>query len=563
MSRGSRRGCETAGHRCGDPAHPQPNGPHEGHGCCLRTLFFWPIAVLCAGLYAAGPTAADDGSGTSGGAVIVNLEVLDQLERAGAPQRLVPPGASQTVTGRGELHGGKLRSMFLAGSEPGESLPVQRIESPTRTTTARVPPQPRPKPPTAIGEAPPAPPEPARGLPETATSEPPAETETAVVSPPDSDAPPAAAPEAEIAAAPVPEASPTGTLPSESSPPAEEPRQEIAAEAGSEAARPPEPDQPAVAEVAPPEPDQPAVAEVAPPEPEPAVPEPTEPVAPQAAGASEIAVVPEPEVPAQPAPPTPLPEMAAETEAAPQAPVLSAPAEPVTASLASGEIEADEPRADSEMAEQAAPEPPAPDEPDVRLAAVEPAGGASAVEQVSPLAEELAAKPIVAEPATSKIPEPAPPPPPPESEATASESEPASTPAPAVIEAQEPAPEAMLVPEPPQIAALPPPPRELDQMRLLFGEGSVDLSEEARQELETLASYLIHNQEQRVQLLAYARGVDQIGSRARRLSLSRALAVRAFLVEKGVRAARIDVRPLGSEATDGPPDRVDIVPVRR
>ena len=122
---------------------------------------------------------------------------------------------------------------------------------------------------------------------------------------------------------------------------------------------------------------------------------------------------------------------------------------------------------------------------------------------------------------------------------------------------------AFIVPEPPQVAALPPPPRELDDMRLLFGEGSVDLSEEARQELETLASYLAHNQEQRVQLLAYARGVDQIGSRARRLSLSRALAVRAFLVEKGVRAARIDVRPLGSEATDGPPDRVDIVPVRR
>ena len=563
MSRGSRRGCETAGHRCGDPAHPQPNGPHEGHGCCLRTLFFWPIAVLCAGLYAAGPTAADDGSGTSGGAVIVNLEVLDQLERAGAPQRLVPPGAGQTVTARGELHGGKLRSMFLAGSEPGASLPVQPIESPTRMTAAPVPPQPRPKPPMAIAEAPPAPPEPARGLPETATSEPPAEAETVAASPPDSDAPPAAAPEAEIAAAPVPEASPTGTLPAESAPPAEETRPESAAKAESEVAQPPEPGQPAVTE-----PTDIAAAEVAPPEPEPAepepaVPEPTEPAAAQTPAASEVAVVPEPEMPAQPAPPPPLPEMAAETEAAAQAPLSSAPAEPVTASLASGALEADEPRADSETAEQSAPEPPALDEPDVRLAAIEPIGGASAVEQVSPLTEELAAKPIVAEPATSEIPEPAPPPPPPESEATASESEPASAPAPAVIEAQEPAPEAMLVPEPPQVAALPPPPRELDQMRLLFGEGSVDLSEEARQELETLASYLIHNQEQRVQLLAYARGVDQIGSRARRLSLSRALAVRAFLVEKGVRAARIDVRPLGSEATDGPPDRVDIVPVRR
>ncbi|MEE8502526.1 MAG: OmpA family protein [Kiloniellales bacterium] len=522
--------------------------------------------MLCAGFYAAGPAAANDGSETSSSAVIVNLEVLDQLEGAGAPQRLVPPGASQTVTGRGELHGGKLRSMFLAGSKPGESSPVQPIESPTRMTAAPVPPQPRPKPPTAIAEAPLAPPEPARGLPETATSEPPVGAETVAASPPDSDGPPAAAPEAEIAAAPVPEASPTGTLLTESSPPAEEARPESAAEAESEAAQPPEPDPPAAAEPA-----DIAAAEVAPPEPEPAAsevavvpePEPAEPVASQTATASETAVVPEPEIPAQPVPLAPLPETAAESEAAPQAPVLSAPAEPVTASLASGEIEADEPRALSEIAEQAALEPPATDEPDVRLAAVEPAGEASAVEQFSPLAEELAAKPVVAEPAASEAEPVPPPPPPPESEATAPESEEAGAPAPAVTEAAEPAPEAMLVPEPPQVAALPPPPRELDDMRLLFGEGSVDLSEEARQELETLASYLAHNQEQRVQLLAYARGVDQIGSRARRLSLSRALAVRAFLVEKGVRAARIDVRPLGSEATDGPPDRVDIVLVRR
>jgi outer membrane protein OmpA-like peptidoglycan-associated protein len=295
-----------------------------------------------------------------------------------------------------------------------------------------------------------------------------------------------------------------------------------------------------------------AAAEVTPPEPEPA-----EPAAAQRAAAPEIAVVPEPEIPA------PLPESAAETEAWTQAPALSAPAQSVTASLASGGLEADAPRAQSETAEQATPEPPAPDEPDARLAAVEPVGGASAAEQISPLAEELAAKPVVAEPATSELPEPAPPPPPPESEATASESEAASEPAPAVIETQEPAPEATFVPAPPQVAALPAPPRELDQMRLLFGEGSVDLSEETRQELETLASYLANNQEQRVQLLAYASGGDQIGSRARRLSLSRALAVRAFLVEKGVRAARVDVRPLGNEATDGPPDRVDIVPVRR
>jgi len=46
----------------------------------------------------------------------------------------------------------------------------------------------------------------------------------------------------------------------------------------------------------------------------------------------------------------------------------------------------------------------------------------------------------------------------------------------------------------------------------------------------------------------------------RRLSLSRALAVRAFLIDQGVRSTRLDVRALGDKTGDGPADRVDIVP---
>ncbi|MCH8925159.1 MAG: OmpA family protein [Proteobacteria bacterium] len=49
-------------------------------------------------------------------------------------------------------------------------------------------------------------------------------------------------------------------------------------------------------------------------------------------------------------------------------------------------------------------------------------------------------------------------------------------------------------------------------------------------------------------------------SAARRLSLSRALAVRAYLIEQGVRSTRMDVRALGDKVPDGPADRVDVLP---
>jgi outer membrane protein OmpA-like peptidoglycan-associated protein len=64
----------------------------------------------------------------------------------------------------------------------------------------------------------------------------------------------------------------------------------------------------------------------------------------------------------------------------------------------------------------------------------------------------------------------------------------------------------------------------------------------------------------RIQLLAYAKASSDGASRARRLSLSRALAVRAYLIEKGVRSTRMDVRALGDKFGDGPADRVDIRP---
>jgi outer membrane protein OmpA-like peptidoglycan-associated protein len=59
--------------------------------------------------------------------------------------------------------------------------------------------------------------------------------------------------------------------------------------------------------------------------------------------------------------------------------------------------------------------------------------------------------------------------------------------------------------------------------------------------------------------MAYASGDDDEARRARRISLSRALAVRAYLINKGVRSTRMDVRALGNKVEGDPADRVDIV----
>lgn len=59
-------------------------------------------------------------------------------------------------------------------------------------------------------------------------------------------------------------------------------------------------------------------------------------------------------------------------------------------------------------------------------------------------------------------------------------------------------------------------------------------------------------------VLAYASGSPNDPSAARRLSLTRALAVRAALMADGVASSRIFVRALGSPTDNSPPDRVDI-----
>ncbi len=95
-------------------------------------------------------------------------------------------------------------------------------------------------------------------------------------------------------------------------------------------------------------------------------------------------------------------------------------------------------------------------------------------------------------------------------------------------------------------------------LEIRFRSGSSVLTRDDERRLKVMVQSLAPT-ETRLQLKAYAEATGNDTSKARRLSLSRALAVRSFLIENGLRSTRIDVRALGIARDGGAPDRVDIV----
>jgi outer membrane protein OmpA-like peptidoglycan-associated protein len=160
-----------------------------------------------------------------------------------------------------------------------------------------------------------------------------------------------------------------------------------------------------------------------------------------------------------------------------------------------------------------------------------------------------------------------------------------STPAAAVARNTQPTP---LVPPPPPAVAPPPPatpsvaapsdaPRAMasietptmpisppssvvagSPLSIAFGADSSQLPEDAKGRLDGIVRNMTGNDRLRAQIIAYAAGTSDTASQARRLSLSRALTVRAYLIEKGIASTRLDVRALGYQVEGGSPDRVDI-----
>ncbi len=111
------------------------------------------------------------------------------------------------------------------------------------------------------------------------------------------------------------------------------------------------------------------------------------------------------------------------------------------------------------------------------------------------------------------------------------------------------------IPAPPPADA--PPATPAAAIALAFDPADARLNETHRALLKSIAARLNEDSDASVQLLAYAQAENR--SKARRLSLSRALAVRSYLLSQDVRNTRSEVRALGDQVPSGKPDRVDVV----
>jgi outer membrane protein OmpA-like peptidoglycan-associated protein len=114
----------------------------------------------------------------------------------------------------------------------------------------------------------------------------------------------------------------------------------------------------------------------------------------------------------------------------------------------------------------------------------------------------------------------------------------------------------------PQVAAAPPVARGAQPTaRIGFGGESTEVPDDARTELRGVVEQLKRNGELRLRIEGFAGSDD--ANRSRRLSLSRALAIRGYLMDPGIASTRMDVFARGAIADGGPVDRVDVTTFRR
>ena len=98
---------------------------------------------------------------------------------------------------------------------------------------------------------------------------------------------------------------------------------------------------------------------------------------------------------------------------------------------------------------------------------------------------------------------------------------------------------------------------------VLFAPDSSVISFDAEKELEKIYRFLLKNPDVNLRLQSYASLIDETGHKARRLSLSRALAMRSYFVEKGIHSTRIELRPLGYKEDVSPLDKVEVIKFKR
>jgi outer membrane protein OmpA-like peptidoglycan-associated protein len=93
---------------------------------------------------------------------------------------------------------------------------------------------------------------------------------------------------------------------------------------------------------------------------------------------------------------------------------------------------------------------------------------------------------------------------------------------------------------------------------ILFTPGSGNIDDAVLPTLNKLSIVLQSNPDARIALIAFADNTNSTPRDARRLSLTRALAVKDYLSSKGISQSRVDVHAEGANTTSGYIDRVDI-----
>ncbi len=139
-------------------------------------------------------------------------------------------------------------------------------------------------------------------------------------------------------------------------------------------------------------------------------------------------------------------------------------------------------------------------------------------------------------------------------------------PPPKIRDRARPPPTASAVAPPPQTAVLTPAREGFGigrSYRLAFASGRSKLDGASTALLDEIAGGAKTDRSIRLKLLAYADAAGQTASQSRRLSLARALAVRAYLIDGGVRSVQFEVHANGKELEGGPPDRVDVIVGKR
>lgn len=163
-----------------------------------------------------------------------------------------------------------------------------------------------------------------------------------------------------------------------------------------------------------------------------------------------------------------------------------------------------------------------------------------------------------------------------EASSTAAATAPAKPAAPAATLPTAPPPMVSLAPGRPPVPAPTPPPPVVPisaaagttthpitgGLRVEFAADHADLSPDTDAAIKSFAAGSGTNPQATYNVMAYAAGSPEDPSTARRMSLSRALAIRAALMDAGVASAKIYVRALGAPANvpgaEDPADRADI-----